>query len=196
MVKSEILKTAGELFLKYGLRSVSIDDICNEMHISKKTFYVHFKQKDELVECLLTSIRDNEIRNQNELLLSDNIVTTVLVNYKNILKNFNVDKHLAFFYDLEKYYPKLMSIHNKEKNQNLENNVKSVLKLGIEQGFFRTDINIDMMSNFLVQSFLAFVSDLKADSTPYRKKIDFIMETFFRLVSTPKGLECYFENIK
>ena len=71
MVKNEILKTAGELFFKYGLRSVSIDDICNEMHISKKTFYVHFKQKDELVECLLTSIRDKEIHNQNELLLSD-----------------------------------------------------------------------------------------------------------------------------
>ncbi len=55
-VRDKILKTASDLFLKYGLRSVSIDDICNELHISKKTFYAHFKQKEELVESLLAQM--------------------------------------------------------------------------------------------------------------------------------------------
>lgn len=50
--RKRIIKVASELFLKYGLRSVTIDDICNELRISKKTFYVHFKQKEELIESL------------------------------------------------------------------------------------------------------------------------------------------------
>jgi len=55
--RKRIIKVASELFLKYGLRSVTIDDICNELRISKKTFYVHFKQKEELIESLLTEMR-------------------------------------------------------------------------------------------------------------------------------------------
>ena len=54
--RKRIIKVASELFLKYGLRSVTIDDICNELRISKKTFYVHFKQKEELIESLLTEM--------------------------------------------------------------------------------------------------------------------------------------------
>ena len=51
--KVHIIKTAGELFFRLGIRSVSIDDICSELGMSKKTFYVYFASKDELIEELL-----------------------------------------------------------------------------------------------------------------------------------------------
>ena len=141
-MKNEILKTAGELFFKYGVRSVSVDDICNEMHISKKTFYVHFKQKDELIECLLNSMRDEDIKKQAEFLNTDNVIIASIVNYKNLVKSFNVDKHIAFVYDLEKYYPKIMNKHREEKKLNLINSIKSMIMLGIKQGFFQLQMNV------------------------------------------------------
>ena len=51
--REHIIKTAGEMFFRLGIRSVSIDDICHELGMSKKTFYVYFSSKDELIECLL-----------------------------------------------------------------------------------------------------------------------------------------------
>ena len=51
--KIHIIKTAGELFFRLGIRSVSIDDICRELGMSKKTFYVYFASKDELIEQML-----------------------------------------------------------------------------------------------------------------------------------------------
>ena len=51
--KTHIIKTAGEMFFRLGIRSVSIDDICHELGMSKKTFYVYFASKDELVAQLL-----------------------------------------------------------------------------------------------------------------------------------------------
>ena len=51
--KCHIVKTAGEMFFRLGIRSVSIDDICRELGMSKKTFYVYFESKDELVAELL-----------------------------------------------------------------------------------------------------------------------------------------------
>ena len=46
--KQQIIKTAGEMFFRLGIRSVLIDDICRELGMSKKTFYVYFAGKDEL----------------------------------------------------------------------------------------------------------------------------------------------------
>ena len=50
--KCNIIKTAGNLFFRLGIRSVSIDDICRELGMSKKTFYVYFESKDALIEQL------------------------------------------------------------------------------------------------------------------------------------------------
>ena len=42
-MKEIILKKAGETFLKYGFKSVTMDDIANDLGISKKTIYKHLK---------------------------------------------------------------------------------------------------------------------------------------------------------
>ena len=54
--RNKIIDLALERFKQYGIRSVSIDDLCHELGMSKKTFYVYFKQKDELVQDVLRSM--------------------------------------------------------------------------------------------------------------------------------------------
>jgi AcrR family transcriptional regulator len=49
----DILERVRELFFKYGVRSVSIDDICRDLGFSKKKLYQHVASKNELVEKLL-----------------------------------------------------------------------------------------------------------------------------------------------
>ena len=53
--KCNIIKTSCDLFFRLGIRSVSIDDICRELGMSKKTFYVYFESKDALIEQMLLS---------------------------------------------------------------------------------------------------------------------------------------------
>ena len=50
MMKEKILQTAAEMFLNYGFKSVTMDDIAEKMSISKKTIYTHFSNKTKLVE--------------------------------------------------------------------------------------------------------------------------------------------------
>ena len=52
-MKEEILKVAAEKMQNVGIRSLSIDDICRLLGISKKTFYVYFETKESLVEEML-----------------------------------------------------------------------------------------------------------------------------------------------
>ena len=48
-MKKEIINIASILFLQYGCKNVTMDDIANEMSISKKTIYTYFKNKTDLV---------------------------------------------------------------------------------------------------------------------------------------------------
>ena len=62
-VKDKILKGAEELFMRYGIRSISMDDIARHLTVSKKTLYQHFADKDDLV---LSVSRSHLQRNKAE----------------------------------------------------------------------------------------------------------------------------------
>ena len=49
-MKKKIVDQSIQLFLQYGYKSVTMDDIAKHMGVSKKTIYVHFPTKDKLVE--------------------------------------------------------------------------------------------------------------------------------------------------
>ncbi|HEX6193727.1 MAG TPA: helix-turn-helix domain-containing protein, partial [Chitinophagaceae bacterium] len=51
--KERIQNKAEELFMQFGIRSVSMDDIANNLGMSKKTVYQYFVDKDELVEAVV-----------------------------------------------------------------------------------------------------------------------------------------------
>lgn len=70
-MKKTILKTSLELFVKHGFKTVTMDEIANELGISKKTIYLHFRSKDELitktVDYIIDSAMDKKERNCCEL---------------------------------------------------------------------------------------------------------------------------------
>jgi AcrR family transcriptional regulator len=60
-IKDNLVSTAFDLFLKYGIKSVSMDDISRKLGISKKTIYSVINTKDELIDDVLsTHLRKDE----------------------------------------------------------------------------------------------------------------------------------------
>ena len=105
--QKQILKTAGEMFFRLGVRSVSIDDICHELGMSKKTFYVYFASKEELIDRMLQQ-NINYIREKMEELVQ-------LGDFREIVRKFmkhqeaermDVRRVPQLVYDLKKYYPR------------------------------------------------------------------------------------------
>jgi AcrR family transcriptional regulator len=45
----QILKTGLDLFQRFGIKRVTIEEICQTANVSKMTFYKYFKNKNELV---------------------------------------------------------------------------------------------------------------------------------------------------
>lgn len=57
----QIIHTADKLFKKFGIRRVTVEEICATSHVSKMTFYKFFKNKNQLAKHLLQlQIEENE----------------------------------------------------------------------------------------------------------------------------------------
>jgi len=190
-LRAKILKTAGELFFKFGIRSVSIDDICNELHISKKTFYTVFKQKDELVLELLDAMSQKKEKDYQSVLDSSvNVLDLLMQSFKK-LHSHSMEKHLAFGYDLEKFYPELWHERQiKLKAMDLKY-MAQMLRTGIEQGMYREDLNIDATSILLANLIPNVLKDLMQVSMNTAQRVDFVLDMLVRMVCNEKGMEYY-----
>ena len=108
LLREDILKTSTRLFFKFGLRSVSIEDICNELRISKKNFYTCFSQQEALIEDILIDYDEAFAKRMELKIKSLNLPesTTVIdmVLFFSVFHLINRDARFEnFFFDMQKY---------------------------------------------------------------------------------------------
>lgn len=152
--KDRIQAKADELFMRYGIRSVSMDDIATELGMSKKTLYQFFADKNELVDAvvckeLMISQKNCLECNQQSTDAVDEIFLT-MVHIAEQFRNMNP----MVLYDLEKFHTKSFQKFLKYKNEFLLDVIRKNLERGIEEELFRPEINVDVMSMFRLESMM------------------------------------------
>jgi AcrR family transcriptional regulator len=146
-----------ELFFRYGIKSVSIDDIANYLGISKKTFYHYFENKDEAIEVAANSLIERsksyivEIANDKADSLSK-----LFSMYQKLISQFNTCNP-RFIYDIKKYYPDIFQIFTRFENNNLYEMITNIIKQGKEEGFFRKEIDEKNVFKFYQSRFTAII---------------------------------------
>ena len=145
-IKDRILQTAQELFFKYGIRSISMDDIAKHLSISKKTIYQFYKDKDEVVHTLI------EQKCKEDLKYFENIHKESA----NVIEEmFSVMKHLgklmgemnpSMFYDLQKFHSHTWNMFREFREEHIIKMVEELLTRGIKQGLIRPDINSKILA--------------------------------------------------
>ena len=192
-IKDEILKIAIARMKRVGIRSVSIDDICHEMGISKKTFYVYFASKDDLVEAIL-AIHEGKVARELNNALSKRSVTQVIVEWDKIAKSTQKtdSKTPPMMYDLEKYYPLLFAEHKKVMRQTAESILVRFLDKGIEEGLFRAEIDVKIVATMFLDMQYRLL-DLMTGGQLSKEEVHRIgrqrMDIMMRGILTPGGFE-------
>lgn len=141
--KDEILNAADALFNKSGIRATTIDDVCRAVGISKKTFYQFYLNKEELVASVSKYHLDQKFAQFKELLEGKDVVQIlkIWVEFVDKKKFFESDRRLGE--ELQKYYPKTHENNVKDKSRIVKDVLERYLGIGIEQGYFRGDIDIE-----------------------------------------------------
>src|SRR5687768_6851498 len=96
--KANILVATHELIFRYGIRSVSMDDIAKQLGISKKTIYQFFKDKDEVIHTLMqVKLKEDEKELGEIEKMSSNVVEEVFNLMKHLGKAIGRVNHTAFY---------------------------------------------------------------------------------------------------
>ena len=191
-LKEKIIRQAKQMFWDYGLKRVGIDDICTELHISKKTFYTVFKTKNELIEEILKSVRIEE-KQSKEIADNDNIIE-YLISKTNIFRSKTQrddEKLFQIHFDMKKYYPELFDKHCRLIKEDSEVNTLGILNMGIAQGLFRQDMDLTLTKKLISEIFSNMLEYSNTNKIPFIHMMDFCMDTMFRIVCNSKGLEYY-----
>lgn len=200
-LKEKIIRQAKQMFWDYGLKRVGIDDICNELHISKKTFYTVFKTKNELIEEILNSVRI-EKKQMEEIADNDNIIEYLIskINTFRLISKINTfrnkprrddEKFFQIHFDMKKYYSELFDKHCRLIKEDAEVNTLSILNMGIAQGLFREDMDLTLTKKLISEIFSNMLEYSNTNKIPFIHMMDFCMDTMFRIVCNDKGLEYY-----
>jgi len=193
----QILNITIGLFDKFGIRSVSMDDICSEMGISKKTLYRYVNSKEDLVDHLLdykSEMVDQICRQAEELNL--NAIETLLVisnNLGNLFKNLKANPSVEF--DLKKYYSKIYNSHCDKRNQQIIKNITDNVSQGIKEGLYRKELNKELIANLFIKK-IEDISDpgfFPDGKFSFRKIHKVMIESHIRGIANQNGIE-YFEN--
>lgn len=141
-----ILVEAEKLFMKFGMRSVTMDDIAKHLGMSKKTIYANFRDKNDLVKSLIAKMLKNDECNMQECINhSSNAIEEVfsMMNFfKEMLSNINP----IVFYDLEKYHNEAYKMMMEFHQNRVYHSVKINLERGIAENIFRPEINTEILA--------------------------------------------------
>lgn len=192
MKREQILESAYRDFGTYGIKRVSMDEIVQNLKISKKTLYEFFSNKEELVyEAVKTKIEHEVKMLDNIDYIQPNILRILIYRGVESFKFFN-SVSPAFYNDI-KYYPRLSEFFT-ELTQRMEKNGRARIQIGIEQGYFSPMANYDIFSRLFMAQVMNNQKEWLDKYTP--SQICFIsLMTIFRGVCTEKGRK-EIENIE
>jgi len=153
-MKDRIRQKANELFRRYGVKSITMDEIASQLGASKKTLYQFYADKDELVEAVAAEWIDfsegccNTYHNKSENAVDEIFLAMDFV--QEMFSNMNP----SMLYDLQKYYPRAFAKFLNHKNNYLYKTIRENLERGIAEELYRDDINIEIMTKFRLESML------------------------------------------
>lgn len=161
-VCGEILEVATEKMRNVGIRSVSIDDVCRQLGISKKTFYVYFESKDQLVKEMLL-LHEQKMEEKMLREVEGKSVVQILHEWADMAKNNEKDLEQPppLMYDLQKYYPALCNMHKEHLCEMLCRNLKRFICKGQQEGVFRAELDADLTAQLFAYSHYLMMEQLQ-----------------------------------
>jgi AcrR family transcriptional regulator len=150
-LKEHILVETDQLFCRYGIKSVTMDDIAKHLGISKKTIYLHFEDKNDLVYTLITRKTEMQtcVMDEGSAKAENAIHEAFLAvtQMQETLSNMNP----MLLYDMQKYHPDAWALFRSFKEKQLFEVIRSNIERGIKEGYFREDIDPELFARMRVQ---------------------------------------------
>ena len=188
---TELRARCTQLFGRFGIKALSMDDLAGHLACSKKTLYKYFKDKRDLVSQALHSHIDGLEAQMAELLTGEgNAIDLALAEMEQKHKMLSAVSSTVLF-DLKKYYPKVFEATHARRRDMIRRVVVHNVTRGMAQGMYRSDLNVEAVADL----HLALVEDMvrqAENGTLKRPLAEHFKELFtyhIRGIASPQGLD-------
>jgi len=170
----QIITTAKDLFWKFGIKRVTIEEICQEANVSKMTFYKHFKNKMELIKYLINHIIDKAMMQYREIMNSDIPFTEKVIKTLDLKMEQTMDMSNEFFNDYVRHADsEMIDLLQQKRNEMMDSILNDYIEAQ-KMGDIRKDIKPEFILYFLNQS-VEMIKDKQLEKM-YDNPQDMIME--------------------
>ncbi|MFZ5940948.1 MAG: TetR/AcrR family transcriptional regulator [Bacteroidota bacterium] len=188
-LKERIIRKAGEMFAMYGIRSVTMDSISEELGISKRTLYETFTDKNTLLTEVLLFHKESQEKLAQEIIENaDNVIEAMVEIMRNsveIMKSVNP----LFFHDMKKYHIEIHESLMKKGEVRNYNITRSILEKGIKQGVFQDFLDIEIVNHTIHSLFNLFADESKFPLTSNTREVIWknTIRPYLKGICTDKG---------
>lgn len=197
-MREQIIHKSAELFLTLGFKSVTMDDIANEMGISKKTIYVHFENKTKLIEATTHEMFEIISHGIEGICQLQKNPIEEIYDIKKLVMEHLKDEKSSPHYQLQKYYPKIFNSLKSKQYCIMQDCVSDNLKRGIDLGLYRDTMEIEFISKIYFSCMMALKDKelFPLHNFSMQTLMNNYLEYHLRGICTPKGLESLANIIK
>jgi AcrR family transcriptional regulator len=188
-MKEKIRDKATELFLEHGFKSVTMDDLANEIGMSKKTIYAEYSNKTELIEdCVMNKFCAMSDGIDQIVALDKNPISELYEIKKYVLSHLK-DEKSSPQYQLSKYYPKIFDAIKTLHFTKMSGCIRSNVQRGMERGIYRNNLDVEFVSRI----YFTGVNSIKDQNMfplqlfPIKALMDTYLEYHLRGIVTPEG---------
>ncbi len=135
-----------ELYNKFGIKSVTMDDVSRELGMSKKTLYECIEDKADLVKLVMEMVFRFHGEKLNEITTQGINAIEEIFEVNRYMTKMVKEQNPTLVYDMQKYYPELYGTLMQEQRRRMHEAIRSNLIKGIEEGLYRSEMNVEIIS--------------------------------------------------
>ena len=195
---NRILIKAESLFLRYGIKSVSMDDIARELGISKKTLYQSVENKKDLLIQVMQAHITAEIEAMKIIQAEATDAIDEMLRVTQYVLPTLRQISPTVIYDLQKYYQEIWQLMESFNTEHIFNAIKINLERGIKEGVYRDDINVDIVAKLYVGKTILVIDENLFPLRDYNKEnlMKEYIKYHIRGVASNKGLKLFGKHFK
>jgi hypothetical protein len=182
----------------YGIKSITMDDVAKELSMSKKTLYQYVVDKDDLVKkTLLLHTKSMESLCESVFKSEVNAILQIL-KIANMMIGLHKEMNPSLLFDLKKYHPETYILFTEHREKTIQTQLIDNLNLGISQGLYKTDINVNLCAGFymaLVEQCIGSEIGILSNM-PFYEKYAYLVKYHLNSICSAEGLEFMKENLK
>lgn len=190
-IKQKFINEAEDLFMRYGFKSITMDDIARELGVSKKTLYQYFTDKNDLVNQVVESHLNTEIAFCDEVAQTQKDPIAYLLAISDNFGKESKQINPAVLFDLRKYFKEAWDKIHQYSQEFIYNQILNNLIVGKEKGLYRAELNEKIIAQYYVNmmQFMVNPENYSKDERNINSVYNELLRYHLHGILTDKGLK-------